>query len=235
MKHCITILLIALSFTVIAQSEPKQYVGLAIGPSFPTGDFSKTVLSDSTSGFAVTGIGIEFTYAYQISRFFGLKAIINYSGNNIDNPNLTNQLLALHPDYSATIEVTKNWRSGGLMVGPYLTFPLSEKLSWDVKGLFGFYNAYSVAFNIYTHNNVTGEKNQYQRNAGRDFSYAYLVGTGFKYKLTKYYLLLFADYVNSPLQFDNAYGYDWEDEPFTAKVTQNISFVSVTLGLGYFF
>ena len=89
MKNIIFLLLLFSSNLLFAQ---KQYVALAIGPSFPSGKYSETNLSDSTSGFAKTGIAVEFTYAYNFTHYFGLQAIINYGSNPFDFKSYQNQL-----------------------------------------------------------------------------------------------------------------------------------------------
>ncbi len=139
----IIIALLFLSQISFGQSLNKQFIGLSIGPSFPLDDFSKAVLADSTSGFAKTGVALVFNYAYRVTHNFGLQLIVNYSGNNLDNIKYKNQLEAAHDGYGVSVESTKSWSSGGLFLGPYLRFPITDKLSWDVRALAGFFGSYS--------------------------------------------------------------------------------------------
>jgi hypothetical protein len=228
--------LLVLSNLIFAQSNPKQYVGLAVGPSFPIGQFASAELNDSTSGYAKTGIAIEFTYAYRITHNFGVQAIINYDGNGFDYQNYQNQLQMAHEGYEVIVEVTRNWSSGGIMVGPFLTFPISEKLSWDSKALFGLYSAYSPELTLFVRDTLTDNKpEEYIRQSANAYSYSYLFSTGFKYKLSKYYVLLFSEYISSPMKFKDASGWDWDSEPYTTTFNKKISYISVTFGLGYFF
>ncbi|HEY9116161.1 MAG TPA: hypothetical protein VIN10_15795 [Bacteroidales bacterium] len=238
MKYTILLLILLFSSILLfSQKSAKQYVGLAIGPSFPVGNYSETNISDSTSGFAKTGIALEFTYSYRLTQNLGFQAIINYGSNGLDYKSYQSQLEEAHPGYTAVVEVSRNWSSGGIMVGPFLTLPISNQLSWDVKGLFGVYNAYSPGFIIYASDslNLAAPPDEFIRQSANAISYGYLISTGFKYKLSNYYLLLFADYISSPLKFNNASGWDWNSEPYKASFNQDISFVTITLGLGYFF
>ena len=232
-KYLLYTLLFLFPLSLISQ---RQFVGLSIGPSIPLGEFAKTDLSDSTSGWAKTGVMLDFTYAYRITHNFGVTAVISYSTNRFHSESYSNALELRHPDTAFSVISVSNWNGGGILVGPYLRFPFSERLSWDVRALFGFYGSTSprVTINPYADNGQT-DLGTYIRQRASAFSYAFMVGTGFKYELTKYYLLLFADYTASSLKFQNGSGWDYNDQPYTISFKQDINYLSVTLGLGYFF
>ena len=176
------------------------------------------------------------SYAYRITHNFGVQAMITYSGNRMDNIKYKDELERLHPDYAVSVESTRNWSGGGIMVGPYLRLPLTENLSWDIRAQFGFYGASTPQATIRTTlREDESQKGEYYRTSGNAFSYCYSFGTGFKYKFSKYYLLLFGDYLYSPLTFNNISGWDWDGDPYTASNQQNISYIYVTIGLGYYF
>ncbi len=234
MKIKLLIILLITSVFVYAQSTNRQYIGISIGPSFPTGDFTKTDLNDSTSGWAKTGVAINISYAYRLTHNFGIQIMGNFSSNRFDNLKYRDALEIQHSDTMFSIESTKNWSGGGLLVGPYLRFPLSEKLSWDFRALFGFYAGYSPKVTIRASTDDEALPSYY-RESGSAFSYGYSFGTGFKYRLSKYYLLLFGDYLSSPLKFKNASGWDINNEPYLTSFDQNVSYVYVTIGLGYYF
>lgn len=240
MKLKLLIILILTSQFVFSQVN-RQYMGLAAGPSFPLSDFGKTDLNDSTSGWAKTGIALEFTYSYRLTHNFGLQGLINYSSNRFDNIRYGDALTAAYslddssPDTSFSVESSRNWSSGGILIGPFLRFPLSESLSWDIKASVGFFGVSSPTAIIYG-TISTGEKlEDYYRQSGKGYGFAYSFGTGFKYKLSKYYLLLFANYYSSSVKIDNVSGWDWNSEPYITSFKQNISYLSVTFGAGYFF
>ncbi len=222
--------------TPIALISQKQYIGLAIGPSIPLNDFASTNIADSTSGWAKTGVMIEFTYAYRLTHNFGLMAILSYSGNKFNTSSYKNALQEQHPDTAFSVISQSNWSGGGILIGPYLRFPLSSTLSWDVRGLFGLYGSTSpeVTINPSTDDGQTDLGN-YIRQRASAYSYAFMVGTGFKYELSKYYILLFADYTTSTLSFNNGSGWDFDDQPYKTTFKQDITYVSVTIGLGYYF
>ncbi len=225
-----------LFLTPIALISQKQYAALAIGASIPLNDFAKTDIADSTSGWAKTGVMIEFTYAYRFTHNFGLMAIISYSGNKFNTTSYKNALEEQHPDTTFSVISGSNWSGGGILIGPYLRFPLGSRLSWDVRGLFGFYRCTSpqLTINPSTDDGQT-DLGSHIRQRASALSYAFIVGTGFKYELSKYYLLLFADYTTTSLSFNNGSGWDFDDQPYKTTFKQDISYVSVTFGLGYYF
>lgn len=236
MKKNILILLIFVVQLSFGQSVNRQFAGFSIGPSFPLNDFSKALLDDSTSGFAKTGIALNFTYAYRLAHNFGMQLIINYSGNKLDNTNYKDQLEAAHPEYGVSVESTKNWSSGGLFLGPYLRFPLTEKLSWDVRALAGYFGTYSPNLTIRTTKiSDPNDKAEYYVVSSRAYNFAYMFGTGVKYHKDHYYILLFGDYVNSKQEFSDSTGWDWDGKPYTTTFSQHISYIAVTAGVGYIF
>ena len=231
MKTKTLFLLLFASLALFGQNT-KSNIGLSIGPSFPLGDFARTEISDSTSGWAKTGFDIQISYTYRIVHNFGIAALGVYSSNKFNATKYKDELETLHPDYGVSIETRRNWSSGGMLFGPYLHFPLSEEVSWDIRALFGFYGGYSPHFIIRATQKETGEKAEYLRQSGKAFSFGYSLGTGFKFKLSAYYFLVFADYLASPVQFDNVVGWDWEGEPYTTSFKQEISYITLTFGIG---
>lgn len=215
-----------------AQSGKRQFIGVSAGISIPTGDFAQANIDDSTCGFARSGVNIQMTYGYRFTHNLGLQAQITYNSNAFDYIKYENGLMEQYPDYQVSVESRTNWSSGGILIGPYLRLPLTEQLSWDVRALFGLYGAYSPDIIIHTSKGAL-EKNDYYRNPGKGFSFGYSLGSGFKYQFSKYYLLLYADYVASPISIDNASGWDWNDQPYSTTFKQEINYISVSLGFAY--
>lgn len=228
---------ILFSTTTLGQNTNRNYIGLSVGPSFTMGKFASTNFNDSTSGWAKTGVMIEVDYAYRLTHNFGLMAMISFSSNGFKSISFRDSLNVAHPDTSFSVEGVSNWSGGGIMIGPYLRFPLGGNLSWDIRGVFGFYGGTTPKITIRATDELTGEDLvPVTRQSARAYSYSYMVGTGFKYKLSNYYILLFADYLSTSLKFDDFYRWDFEiDQPFKVPYTQKIEYFSVTVGLGYYF
>jgi hypothetical protein len=219
----------------------KQFISLAVGPSFPLGSYKNTDLNDSTSGWAKTGVAIEITYAYKLVHNFGFFVQANYSSNKFDNFTYADALTAAHsidpvsPDTAFVVESTKNWYTGGFLAGPYLTLPLTENLSWDIRASVGFYGTGSP--NLTVKGNISnGDKlENFYMNGGKGYAFAYGFGTGFKYALSSYYLMVFTHYYNTSVKIKDIGGWDWNSQPYETSFKQDVSYISLTFGLGYFF
>ncbi len=230
----IVILFALIPVLMNAQVSDRQVVSLSAGVSVPMGDFQKKLLSDSTSGFAKTGIAINFNYSYRVTHNFGLQAMVTYSSNKLDNTGYRDQLEQAHPDYGVSVESTKNWSSGGLMAGPYLTFPIADLFRWDIRALGGYFGAYSPKVTVRATNiNDPSDKKEYYVNSTKAYDFGYMLGTGFRFTMNSYYLMLFGDYTNVNVKFDNASGWDWDNEPYVTSFEQQISYFTVTVGIGY--
>ncbi len=218
---------------LFAQSGKRHFTSISAGVSIPLGDFAKTDLQDSTSGFAKTGVNIQFTYAYRITHNFGVQGQITYNSNAFNYLKCQSALKEANPDYNNSVEANSTWSSGGILIGPYLRFPFTDQLSWDVRALFGLYGAYSPNLIIHATEVGTTETAEYQIDGGNAMGFGYSLGTGFKYQFSKYYVTLFADYVKSSQTFDKASGWDWNNKAYTASFKQDINYLSITIGIAY--
>ncbi len=94
----------------------KGFIGLSIGASIPVGDFA-----DKLDGLAETGLHLNLiNFGYLFSENFGVSATWFGAANPID-------AYGIDP-----------WSYGGIMVGPLLSFPLSEKVDWDFRPMIGY-------------------------------------------------------------------------------------------------
>ena len=228
------IILMIMPFALLAQSTKRQFVGLSVGPSFPLSDFAKTDLSDSTSGFAKTGVAFNFTYSYRFSHNFGMQFVANYCSNKLDNSTYANELMKVHPAYSVTVQSSQNWSTGGFFGGPYFRFPIGDVISFDVRGLLGLVVCNSPKATIYaTKIDDQNVKADYYRETSRASGFGYMMGAGVKYRLSHYYLTAFVDYVGSELNFKDASGWGWDDEPYKTTFSQKINYLSLTFGVAY--
>lgn len=166
----------------------KGYIGLSIGPSFPVGDFA-------SYGYAKTGIHINLiNFGYRFSENVGLSATWFGAANPLDVPG-----------YSP-------WSYGGLMAGPLLSFPLSEKLEWDFRPMIGFSSAMLPDSKLGTE---------------RAASFAFNFGTVLRINVgNKVAVLWSADYYSTKARFENYIG---NNIPYE----QNIGTISFGFGVAY--
>ncbi len=234
-KFAIAIIIIFVAANLMGQSVNRQNLSLSIGASMPQSDFRKDLINDSTSGFAKTGVALEFNYMYRLTHNFGLQLMISYSSNAMDNIKYRNALELEHPDYGVSVESNKNWTSGGIFLGPYVRLPLNSKLSWDIRALAGYMGAYTPSITVRAaHKENPNDKLEHYLVSSRATSFGYALGTGFKYRVrSDMYVLLFGDYFNTTMKFKDVSGWDWDSEPYSDSFNQKITYFSVTLGIGY--
>ncbi|NOY49943.1 MAG: outer membrane beta-barrel protein [Chlorobi bacterium] len=239
MKKILIIIFVLSNFSIIAQTS-RQYVGISVGPSFPLGDFSKSDLSDSTSGFAKTGINLKVIYSYKLSHNFGLQLHFVFNANNIDNEALKNEAAASKSDYSFSVESNRPWNSGGIYLSPFLRLPISERFTWEIKGNIGLSSAHSPQFIVRGTNTESSEKTEYFREVAKAFGLGFGTGTSFMYKLNKYVLTLDLDYYYSNIHFKEITGWGWTSEdnpsgtPYNYAADRKISSAAISIGLAYF-
>ncbi len=239
MKRILLIVILFSSLSIYAQST-RQYLGLTVGPSFPLSDFAKTDLSDSTSGFAKTGVNFKFLYSYRITHNFGIQAHFVYNSNFFDREALTSEVEKNIPDYSFSVESNQPWGNGGAYVGPFLSFLITENFSWDFRVLIGFTGGFSPQYIIRGTNLDSGEKTEYYREAAKSYGFGAVGGTGFKYRIKRYLILLNADYYYSNLNFKEITGWGWTSPdnptgtPYVISRKQKTNTFAVTIGFAYF-
>ena len=135
----------------------KGFIGLEIGANIPIGKFA-----DIYDGAAKTGLQINLiNFGYLFSDYIGITA--TWFG-------ATNPIKGQSSDYL--------WSHGGLMAGPLFSFPVSDKIDWEIKPVGGI--AWAT---------ITNTKLDYVS------SLAFDIGTGFRYNISKLIALsLFFDY-----------------------------------------
>lgn len=238
MKRLIIALFILSSINLFSQSG-RQYVSLSAGPAFPLNDFALAKLSDTASGFAKTGLNLKLIYSYKITHNFGLQAHFIMNVNNIDLEAIRKDAEENIPNYSFSIQNSNAWNSGGIYIAPFLRFPITEELVWEVKGDIGLTAAYSPQYTIRGTNLDTQEPTEYYRNTSKAFGFGFGGGTSILYQLKKYMFSINADYLYSNLNFKNVSGWGWtspdnpEGTPYDTSSKSTITVASISVGLAY--
>lgn len=189
-KLIIFLFLVLLSADLLAQnSSRKGFIGITLGPSIPIGDFADNSSGNENAGFANTGLNMSpIIFGYRFSQNFGISASWFGATYAIDNSG-----------------VDALWSYGGLMGGPILTFPVNEKLSFDLKGMIGFVSA-------------TSNLSDYEENEGTGV--AFDLGASFRYDFAeKWCLLMNGDYFTS--------------NPKLEEESQIMSSINLSFGVAY--
>ena len=198
-RSSIFLLFVLISCSVAAQD--KGYIGICFGASNPIGNFASKNSNNDHAGYAMTGAIFDITFAYKLGRNAGIAGLIRGQANPLDENAFEEEVSKQYPGNNWSAD-SDPWRIGGLMGGLYLSFPVSEKISFDARALIGFLNATSPAatiagdffpYNIYIH--------QSSANAS---AFSVLLGGGFKFDVGKRIcLLLNLDYLAAQPEFVN--------------------------------
>lgn len=168
---------------VTATSEKRKgYLGGTVGVSFPVGDFA-----NKSKGVAETGVQINVVnFGYLFGDNVGIAAFWFGAANPVDLNN------------------SDPWAYGGILVGPLISFPISQKVECDFRPMVGYAS--------------TGLPNS-GLDPKQSLSFALNVGTLFRINVgKKVALLLNADYFSTKPEF--------KDFEFSQKIG------TISLGFG---
>jgi len=145
--------------------KKRGFIGLSVGANIPVGKFA-----DENDGAAKTGFQINLiNFGYLFSDNIGITA--TWFG-------ASNPIVGGGSDYL--------WSHGGLLVGPLFSFPVSEKIEWDVKPMVG------LSWASITNTNLDMAS-----------SFAFSFGTGFRFNVSRLIALtLGVDYTTSKFKWD---------------------------------
>ena len=119
------ILLLFSSFFSITFGQEKDkngFIGIVIGPSFPIADFGDHSNINTNSGYAEKSrLDYMFDFGYRFGKYYGISA--SYFVHQYD------------VDTSAT---DLSWGLGGIVAGPMLIIPLTDKFLFDLSLNFGY-------------------------------------------------------------------------------------------------
>jgi opacity protein-like surface antigen len=227
-------LFLTLTFLILAtvNAQNKNWnLGISIGSSFPLGNFASKDINNSKAGWAITGANFGLKFNYKLDKgYFGLSALLNSQFNPIDVDQMAKESENLYPDYSWKIDAT-SWKTNCILFGAFATLPISEKVNFEPHGMIGLMISNSPE--ITSTAKIGGNTSWGKQNETSASSFAYLVGVGFKYKLTnKLNLLGNLDYLGSKPEFLNVEITGSSGGRQTNTLTQNISNLNLSLGIG---
>lgn len=192
-------------FTISTQcyaQGKKGFIGIAFGTSIPFGDLSSKDIDNEAAGWANSGAVFDITFAHKLGDgLFGITGLLRGQANPTDVGALADEFANEYPGVYWTVE-SDGWGIGGLMVGGYGSFPVSDKISFDPRAMIGFLSASSPEWTIVgTGPGGTAWVKQSSRTAT---SFSYLMGAGFKFDIgKKLHLLTNLDCLGSRPEFMN--------------------------------
>ncbi len=121
--HVLVFLIFSFYTNVFGQEKEKNgYIGFAIGPSFPISDFGDQSKKNVSSGYAeISSHDYRLDFGYRLGTHYGLSA--SYFVHQFD------------VDTSST---DLSWGLSGIVAGPMVIVPLSNKILCEVSFNFGY-------------------------------------------------------------------------------------------------
>jgi hypothetical protein len=190
--------------------EQKSFLFVQGGVAIPLADFASADLTNENAGMAKTGFSGSIQYNYRIQQYVGVMLQGHYANFAVSD--------ALSKNFpGATID---HWQYAGLVVGPMVFLPVSDRVLFDVHAASGV---------MWT--NSPKVKYQGQTIVDEDWGTAVPVQTGLSVRFftnTKLVVFAGADYLYMKPEFR----IESSDPP---DVTQKINALHVQLGIGFHF
>lgn len=224
-------LIVFASFSVYAQNFKKESsITIAVGPSFPIGEFANKNLYDDKAGLASVGGFASLAYEHRFSKFFGVVASASGRIHGVDKNALQTYALPTGSGSSLSLR-TSTWRFLRVVVGLSQTIPIAKKemLSLEIRELIGiqFSNSPEIQTlgfipGIGSINNVEGSQSAN--------SLAYGLGIGLNYKVSNNLKLkMFGDYQGASPKFT------YVNTTAIKDIYQETGVVNVGIGLAIVF
>lgn len=231
MKNLIILFAMSLLTATNCFSQDKGYVAISLGSSTPIGDFASKDPNNNSAGYAKSGAIFDISFGYKFGKNFGISALLRGQANSTDAQAIADQISRQNPGVSGTVE-SKTWSIGGYMVGGYGSFPISPKISFDTRLLFGFLSAISPEITV----NLVGPGGTawVKQNSSSSSTFAYLIGAGFKYDVGKRICLLANfDYLGAKPEFSNVETTSSTGSSSKSTFSQSFGTINFGVGIGY--
>jgi hypothetical protein len=226
-----TIMVVCLIAPLATAQKNKGYVGISIGSSTPLGDLSSKDLDNDAAGFADAGAVVDISFAYKLGEGnFGVAGVIRGQANPLDVQAIVDEFAKEVPGVNWSLE-SDGWGIGGLMVGGYGAFPISEKTSFEARALIGFLTTSSPEMTVT--GSVPGAAIWVKQATASASSFSFNLGAGFRFNLgEKVCLLTSMDYLGSNPEFSNVVTTSSDGDRTTDTWSQSMGTFNVSLGIG---
>jgi hypothetical protein len=171
-----------------------------IGASMPISDFGNHEKS-ATSGFALPGIKLNMGYNIQLYKHLGIKSLLQFQNNQIDDYKYKKDLLAENPVNSYTIS-SGGWNNLSALLGAYANFNLGDSYHLQPYLLFGFNYGMSPTIDLTVSDSLKTLSTITQKR-GHAIAFCYGAGLDMKADLTNnFQLTIGVNYFITDLKFE---------------------------------
>lgn len=210
-------------------------ISINAGIASPTGNFAKGDYADEKSGFAKTGVHLNFSAVHYFNKNWGFNLLLGYSKYGYNG---TQSLADGYKEDSGTDSTTLytkgNNSSLSILAGPYYRIPLSSKFSVDLRALGGYVNTHLAGFQVFYEDYIENAMTQKESSGG---SFGYQLGAGLTYSITnKIAIKANADYFSSKPKINISYeNFIVNSGRKLRTYNEAVSGINATLGIAYSF
>ncbi len=231
MKRILLLFILTSTFVSNCFSQDKGYIAFSFGSSTPIGDFASKDPNNDAAGYAKSGLSLDISMGIKFGKHLGMSALFRGQANSTETQAIADQITKQNPGISGTVE-SNAWSIGGYMIGGYGSFPISEKVSFDTKVMFGFLTATSpeILLNL----NGPGGTAWIKQHSSSSSTFAYLVSAGFKYDVgNRVCLLANFDYLGANPEFNNVETTTSNNGSSKTSFSQSFGTINLGIGIGY--
>lgn len=193
------ILLLTIPFVLVSKGfsqdgDRKGFTSFNLGSSIPLGNFASKDFDNNQAGFATTGVVMDFTFGYKISKKLGVTAIYRSQVNGHDmvayGEGWENYLDYRYPSVSSSVNVeSTSFALAGIMVGINGSFLIGNNISFEPRIVIGPSVATLPAMTTEMYESGTKLLTTIRPQAGT-FAFSSIIGAGIKLDITKKLCLL---------------------------------------------
>jgi len=231
MKKQIALLILLTSVISFGFAQSyKGHVGISIGPALPLDDFASRAMGNETAGWAKGGTNIDLSFSHKLGAGkFGITGLIRRQTHKTDAAALAEQYENKYPEIYWKAEFD-NWLFGGVLLGGFGSFPITEKVNFDVRAMIGYFRFWQP--DIKVTGSVPGAQIWIKQEEATALSFSCLAGLGFKFDIGKSVILMAnLDYFYAKPEFLNIKTSLSTGESSTSTSSQTIISLNPSIGI----
>ena len=205
LKVIVSVLIVSIySLSSFAQEKGPSFIGVAGGVSIPTGNWGKSRLIISSTGYANDPAGFAAVGpiggvegAWFFSKHFGLGGLFTYATYKTKDPATLSLGYQQSFDVDSVHTNAGNYKVWNIMPGIYYNLPIAKKLAFTARALVGITNVSTPQIDVSINDGGIHDSDLHQEKATKT-SYAFDLGAGLSYRVIKCLAInLRADYFYS--------------------------------------
>lgn len=208
--------------TGINAQNNNSFVGFRSGISIPFGDFASKSLDNGT--FAQLGFQSAGEGAWFFKPHYGIGASVGVNFNPIDVSALGAAMVQSNPFLDDVYIRSESFLTITTMAGPYVKFPIANKLSFTGKIIAGLLYG-QTPYQLYKPDFFGVDVEFYEITSARDWKFSWMAGAGLRYDISPCFGLVF----DSELMYDT---FEFNFQTLTGSRTDKEKFAIINLSLG---